>query len=102
MSLLDKLLIANQGDDLVAAAQRLATAFERIAAVAETFLPQVVPLPDKPLGPENVGQYAQEPNDEDLEDMRAKFRESGMSDAQIDDKLMSSLLGGDGDADDET
>ena len=100
MSLLDKILTANQGDDLVAAVQRLATAFERIADVAETFLPQEPSIPDKPLGPENVGQYAQEPNEEDLEDMRAKFRESGMSDAQIDDKLISSLFDGGGDADD--
>jgi hypothetical protein len=100
MSLLDKILTANQGDDLVAALNRIATAFERIAAVAETFLPQEVTIPDKPLGPENVIPYAQEPNEEDLEDMRAKYRESGMSDRQIDDKLISTMFGG-GDADDE-
>src|SRR6266478_8387110 len=94
MSLIDRLLTANQGDDLVAAVQRIATAFERIAAVAETFLPQEVSIPDKPLGPENVIPYAQEPNEEDLEDMRAKFRESGMSDAQIDNKLISTMFGG--------
>jgi len=99
MSLLDRILTAKQGDDLVEAVQRLATAFERIAAVAETFLPHEVSIPEKPLGPENVIPYAQEPNEEDLEDMRAKYRESGMSDAQIDNKLISVMFGND-DADD--
>jgi hypothetical protein len=94
MSLLEKILTADQGDDLVAAVQRIATAFERVAAVAETFLPQEVTIPDKPLGPENVIPYAQEPNEEDLEDMRAKFRESGLTDRQIDDKLISTMFGG--------
>lgn len=101
MSLLDKLFTAQQGDDLVAAVQRIATAFERIADVAETFLPKEPAIPDKPLGPENVTEYGKDPNEEDLEDMRAKFRESGMSDAQIDNKLISTMFGGgDGDADD--
>ncbi len=94
MGLLDKLLTADQGDRFVLAAERIANAFERIACVAETFLPQEVQVPEKPLGPDNVMQYAQEPNPEDLEDMRAKFRESGMSDREIDNKMVQVMFGG--------
>jgi hypothetical protein len=99
MSLLDKLFTAQQGDDVVASLQRIATAFERIAAVAETFLPKEVSVPDKPMGPENIQEYAQDPSEEDIEDLRAKMRESGMSDRQIEDKLISTMFGG-GDDDD--
>ena len=98
MSLLDKLLTAKQGDDLIEVVQRIATAFERIAAVSETFLPQEVTIQHEPLGPENVTQYGQELSEEDLEDMRAKLREQGMSDRQIDDQLLKTMFS----EDDET
>ena len=99
MSLLDKLLTAQQGDELVAEVRRLATAFERIAACVEAVLriPEAPAVPDKPLGPEAIGEYGQEPSEEDLDDMRAKLKEQGFSDRQIEEELVKSLFGRDDD-----
>ena len=96
MSLLDKILTAQQGDELVAEVRRMATAFERIAACVEAVLriPESAPIPDKPLGPEAIGEYGQEPSEDDLDDMRAKLKEQGYSDRQIEEELVKAIFGG--------
>jgi len=99
MSLLDKLLTAQQGDELVSEVRRMATAFERIAACVEAVLriPEAVPMPEKPLGPEAIGEYGQEPSEDDLDDMRAKLKEQGFSDRQIEEELVKAMFGSDQD-----
>lgn len=95
MSLVERLFTGQQGDAAVAALERIALAFERIAVVAETFLPSEVPLPpDKPLGPENVGEYGKEVTAEDVEDMRAKLQKQGLNDRQIEERLLHTMFGG--------
>ena len=94
MSLLDKLLTAKQGDDLVAHVGRMADAWERIAKAIESVLaiPEPPSPPEVKIGPENITQYGQEWSEEDKEDMRAKLREEGLTDHQIDEQLVKSLF----------
>jgi hypothetical protein len=96
MSLFDRILTADQGDRFVLAAERIAEAFERIAVVAETFLPAEIVPPAKPLGPENVLEYgAAQATEDDLDDMREKLRADGLTDREIERKLMQTMFGGD-------
>ncbi len=96
MSLIEKLLTAHQGDEVVKQFTRIADAFERMAIVAErglelTFPPAPVP-PDKPMGPEAIGTYGVDMNEEQAEEMRDKLRAEGMKDHEIDESLVRAMF----------
>jgi hypothetical protein len=96
MSILDKILTATTSDEVVTELRGIRVALERIAACAEaaTTIPEQPPLPDKPLGPEAIGVYGEELNDENTEDIRTKLREEGLSDRQIEDHLVREMFKG--------
>ena len=77
-------------DELV----RIRTALESIAKSLElaTALPEGPPRPEKPIGVHDIGSYAQAlASTEDGDDLRSRFRASGMSDAEIEERLVSFL-----------
>lgn len=65
--------------------------------VNATDIPEPPPMPDKPIGPEAIGSYAEGINDlegEDAEAIRERLRAQGLNDRQIEDSLVSFLTGG--------
>jgi len=66
--------------------------------VNATEIPEPPPMPDKPIGPEAIGSYAEGINDlegEDAEAIREQLRAQGLNDRQIEDSLVSFLTGED-------
>jgi len=77
-------------DELV----RIRMALESIAKSLEraTALPEGPACPEKPIGVKDIGSYAQSlMSSEDGDDLRAKFKAAGMSDAEIEERLVAFL-----------
>lgn len=77
-------------DELV----RIRTALERIATCLEraTEIPAQPPYPEKPLGPDAIGSYANHIQDpEEANDVRDRLRAAGLSDADIEATIVGML-----------
>ena len=73
---------------------RIRTALESIAVSLNRALalPEGPAYPEKPIGVKDVGSYAQAlMSSEDGDDLRAKFKAAGMSDAEIEERLVAFL-----------
>ena len=75
---------------------RIRTALESIAVSLNRALalPEGPAYPEKPIGVKDIGSYAQAiMSSEDGDDIRAKFKAAGMSDAEIEERLVAFLAG---------